>query len=351
MNMSAQLGRVALALALAGALGAAGQAAQITVMVNGARLAFDQPPIERSGRILVPLRGIFERLGASVVYENGTITATAGPRTIALTVGSRMVLVNGASQELDVPAQIDGGRALVPLRFVSQALGASVAYDASTKSIAITAVPTAPPVLITPPPSPVAIKLVGIRPAAKSNVPQKRVTIAAQFSQPVNPNSVHFFLDDRDLTSDAYISDTSFSYDPTYDLPAGAHTVRIAGRVRNGAPFDTSWSFKRIDALAAHAYFSVFSPRNTSAVAPLFSLYGRANPNASVHVVTSSWVFHGSFRMNNLPSRFDTRADAAGNFSAQIAVPGTPGTNLSVSVTVTTPDGSSTLQRVYHYHV
>lgn len=333
------------------ALFAAALAAAITVQVNGSTLVFDQPPVQQSGRVLVPLRGVFERLGASVVYENGQITATAGARTIALKVGSRTVIVNGSAQQLDIPAQIIGGRALVPLRFVAQALGANVEFDAATKMVAITAVPTATPVVVTPMPSPVALKLAAIRPAPKSNAAAKRPTIGAQFSPPVNPNSFHFYLDDRDLTAEAYVSDTSFSYDPTFDVPAGAHTVRVTGRARDGAPFDTNWTFARVDAVVARAYFTVLSPGNESTVAPLFSLYGRANPNANIHIVTTSWVNHPGFRSNNLPSRFDTKADPTGNFSAQIAVPGAPGTNMNVSITVTTPDGSSVLERIYHYHL
>ena len=66
----------------------------VTVIVNGQTVAFDQPPVERGGRVFVPLRGVFERLGASVVYDNGVINATGNGRTISLHIGSTAATVS-----------------------------------------------------------------------------------------------------------------------------------------------------------------------------------------------------------------------------------------------------------------
>src|SRR5262249_2519893 len=90
----------------------------VTVIVNGQTMSFDQPPIVRNGRVFVPLRGIFEQLGASVVYANGQINATGNNRTVSLTIGSTQATVNGQSQILDVAPFIVGSRTLVPLRFI-----------------------------------------------------------------------------------------------------------------------------------------------------------------------------------------------------------------------------------------
>jgi len=113
----------------AGSIGASAQQAP-SVIVDGSMMAFsDQPPIERAGRIYVPMRALFERLGATVVYENGTINATRGHRTISLQIGSAMATVDGQPVQLDSPAFEIGFRTLVPLRFVSQALGARVSWN------------------------------------------------------------------------------------------------------------------------------------------------------------------------------------------------------------------------------
>ncbi len=119
------------------ARGARTKSADVTVIVNGSRMNFDQPPIEQAGRVFVPLRGIFEQLGASVVYQNGTINATGDGRNVSLQIGSNQATVDGQSQTLDSPPFVEGSRTLVPLRFVAQALGAPVDWNNNTSTVTI----------------------------------------------------------------------------------------------------------------------------------------------------------------------------------------------------------------------
>lgn len=159
---------VSLALAVA-AVPAVGQAA-VRVFVNGEQVVFDQQPIVIGSRVLVPLRGIFEKMGATVVWipDTRTVRAQRGTTSVELRIGSTAALVNGATVTLDVPAQIVGGRTLVPLRFISESLGAQVDYNAGTRTVAIATVgavppppgPTPPP----PPPPPGQITLNVVRP-------------------------------------------------------------------------------------------------------------------------------------------------------------------------------------------
>ena len=123
------------------AFGGPAWAADITVTVNGTLLGFDVPPVIVDGRVLVPLRVIFEALGAPVGWDAATRTVTAvrGATTIRLEIGSQTAYISGEPVALDVPAQIRDGRTLVPLRFVAEALGAAVAWDGATRSITITA--------------------------------------------------------------------------------------------------------------------------------------------------------------------------------------------------------------------
>lgn len=130
------------AFAVCAAVGALGctaiASAQVpTLIVNGQVVTFQQPPVEQAGRVLVPLRGVFERLGASVVYQNGLINATGGGRNVSLHIGSTQATVNGQSQTIDVPPYVIAGRTLVPLRFVAQALGASVNWNPSDNTVRI----------------------------------------------------------------------------------------------------------------------------------------------------------------------------------------------------------------------
>ncbi len=113
-----------------------------TVSVNGNPIAFpDQPPVNAGGRLLVPLRAIFEALGATVNYQNGTIRANRGSTNLELSLGSDQAIINGQRSTLDVPAQAVFGRTLVPLRFVGEAFGALVNYNPVTQAVSITATP------------------------------------------------------------------------------------------------------------------------------------------------------------------------------------------------------------------
>jgi uncharacterized Zn-binding protein involved in type VI secretion len=126
------------ALLCAGAAGA--QADYINVRVNGEPIAFEgTQPREVNGRVMVPLRGVMEKLGASIDWmpDNQTVVATRGNTEIDLPIGSHTATINGRDVALDVPAMTLGGRTMVPLRFVSQALGADVTWSSNTQTVMI----------------------------------------------------------------------------------------------------------------------------------------------------------------------------------------------------------------------
>ena len=93
----------------------------ITVYLDGKKIAFDQVPVIQNERTLVPLRAIFEAMGASVEWDASTRTVTAvkGDTTVKLTVDSTAAYKNGQEITLDAPARIIGGRTLVPVRFIA----------------------------------------------------------------------------------------------------------------------------------------------------------------------------------------------------------------------------------------
>lgn len=114
----------------------------VKVSINGSRLDFaDQKPIVENGRTLVPMRAIFEGLGAEIEWDNVTKTVTSkkGDTVVSVKVGSGTMTVNGESVALDVPASVVNARTMVPLRAVSEAFGADVQWDALTKSVIIEA--------------------------------------------------------------------------------------------------------------------------------------------------------------------------------------------------------------------
>lgn len=114
---------------------------EISVTYNGQAIEFDQAPVIQDGRTLVPLRAIFETLGAEV-YWNGdiqTVTAYRYDDVISLQIGSNILFKNDTEIEIDVPAQIINDRTLVPVRAISEAFEYDVAWDDYTRTVIITA--------------------------------------------------------------------------------------------------------------------------------------------------------------------------------------------------------------------
>ena len=112
---------------------------EIKVSVNGKKLKFDQPPVLENGRTLVPLRAIFEALGAEISWdrETQTIRAIRYGTYIELQIGSNEMKVNNEIKTLDVPAKIINERTMVPARAVAEAFGCNVKWDAENNAVII----------------------------------------------------------------------------------------------------------------------------------------------------------------------------------------------------------------------
>ncbi|MDQ3815427.1 MAG: copper amine oxidase N-terminal domain-containing protein [Armatimonadota bacterium] len=116
----------------------------IYVQVNGAALNFGgAQPTRVGGRVLVPMRAIFEALGATVQWNPGaqTINAQRGATMVGMRIGQRSADVSGQAVMLDQPPLLYRGSTLVPLRFVGETLGAVVQWTPQQNTIFITAAP------------------------------------------------------------------------------------------------------------------------------------------------------------------------------------------------------------------
>ncbi len=114
----------------------------VTVQVDGEVLQFPtQDPMIVDNRTLVPMRTIFEKLGAQVdwIDEGGVqkIIANTADKNISMTINSNEFFVNGEKKELDVPAQLINDKTLVPLRAVSESLDCTVDWTQETKTVTI----------------------------------------------------------------------------------------------------------------------------------------------------------------------------------------------------------------------
>ncbi len=112
----------------------------IKVICNGEYLSFEEPPAVEEDYTLVPMRFLFEKMGAEVDWDEDSRTATVrqADRSVAFSIDNLEARVNSAPVEMQIPARLINGKTMVPLRFLSENLGYTVDWDAGTKTAVIT---------------------------------------------------------------------------------------------------------------------------------------------------------------------------------------------------------------------
>ena len=112
----------------------------ISVYIDNKKIEFDVKPQIIDGRTMVPMRKIFEELGAVVGWfgDRQEIWANKGANVICMTINHPALYKNTEEMGLDVAPCIVGGRTLVPVRAVSDSLGANVEWDSNTRTVYIT---------------------------------------------------------------------------------------------------------------------------------------------------------------------------------------------------------------------
>lgn len=112
----------------------------VRLSVNGEDVTFaTTQPFIKNGHTLVPIRGVFEKIGAKVDYDSKTKTVMAYKTgiEIVLKIGSTQALVNTYEKDVPIPPIIVSGATMVPLRFISETLGASVSFNETANWINI----------------------------------------------------------------------------------------------------------------------------------------------------------------------------------------------------------------------
>ncbi|MFE8696465.1 stalk domain-containing protein [Cytobacillus sp. FJAT-53684] len=112
----------------------------IKVVLDGRELAVNVDPFMENNRVFVPMRTIFDELGAAVHWENTTksITAVKNSNIIKLKINSKQASINEKPILLDVEPTIRQNTTFVPIRFVSEALGVTVYWDSKKRMITLT---------------------------------------------------------------------------------------------------------------------------------------------------------------------------------------------------------------------
>jgi len=345
-------------------------AGPVSVTLNGNPLNLNPAPTERAGRVFVPLRGVFENLGASVVYASGVINATGRGHSVSLRIGSQQATVDGRQQTIDVAPFIIGASTYVPLRFVSQALGATVNYDGANRVVALVASGTTAVApnpnqnqTITPAPNPNAqggaISLTNMVPAPGESVSARRPLIEATFTGgTVDPNTVKLYLDQLDVTNDATRSTRGFSYAPRSPLQPGTHLVRVTGTDANGGAFNRRWRFTSGSGTSSIGQINNVQPGDGATVGRQFTITGHTVPGARITITlaaadgNSSSVggilsaILGVGNQGGNTASYTVTADGNGVFSQGINVSAPSGTRIGIAINGIDPRNGAAMNPV-----
>lgn len=109
------------------------------VIVKGAKVKFDTPPVIKSGRTLIPVKALSEAFGAQVKWISAErkVVITKGTTEIVLQLDNNKIYVNGVESTIDVPACSINGRTVVPLKFIVEKLGLLVKWDSGSQVVEI----------------------------------------------------------------------------------------------------------------------------------------------------------------------------------------------------------------------
>lgn len=112
---------------------------EITVTVDSNPVYFDTPPMIINSRTMVPVRAIFESLGAEVTWDENTRTVGASKEDmkLSMTIGSNLIQFDDKAIIMDTTPIIINNRTLIPARFAAEAFGNSVSWDGDTRTVHI----------------------------------------------------------------------------------------------------------------------------------------------------------------------------------------------------------------------
>jgi hypothetical protein len=258
-----------------GVIAGSAAASPITVNVNGQPVDFPYAqPTEVAGRVMIPLRGVLEQLGANRIAwrPQWQEVDVAGPQgNIRLRIGDRTAIVAGREVPLDVPPMVLQNTTMVPLRFVSETLGARVDWNDPEQTVYIVTpgqrvagsreqLPaeerrprygeegqTAPRRIERGEPGSFlrsrSLASLSPRPGARVDDPRSEIFVRFQPDASIDLNTVHLSLNDRNVTPDAEITRQGVRYLPLRDLPQGENHVRLSFRDSRGVLTEQEWNF------------------------------------------------------------------------------------------------------------
>lgn len=112
----------------------------VLLQVDGEKVEADVPPVIVKEKTLIPVRAVFEDMGADVSWDEDArlVEIKMGSSDVKLTIDSKTAFVNGTPKTMDVPALIIDGRTMIPVRFVGESLSCGIGWDDLSRTVIIT---------------------------------------------------------------------------------------------------------------------------------------------------------------------------------------------------------------------
>jgi len=108
--------------------------------LNGVAQTMDVAPYAKDGRTYLPMRYVAKALGikdGGILWKNGTATFVSGDRVVSVTIGSKVMYINGAAVPIDAAPEIVNGRTMLPIRWIATAFGVDVTWDAAAQTVTV----------------------------------------------------------------------------------------------------------------------------------------------------------------------------------------------------------------------
>jgi N-acetylmuramoyl-L-alanine amidase len=139
MNRLVKLVLMVMIVVLSGTAVSFADTGQIKIRPDGVDIPCDSPPVIVDRRTLVPARAVFEAMGGTVGWNEASreVNIVVRDINVNLKIGSRTAYISGEGQQLDVPARIIKNRTMIPVRFVSEAVGFQVSWDDKNRIVGI----------------------------------------------------------------------------------------------------------------------------------------------------------------------------------------------------------------------
>lgn len=232
---------------------------------DGQKISFDVPPQTINNRTMVPIRAIFEAMGAVVDWDDATQTATCvkDETTVKMTLNSTTEYINGTPNEMDVSPVVIDGRTLAPARYVAEAFGYHVSWDEMTQTVLISKDEKYSisdivdgtrkhPYRLGDKVRVNVMKMFGTEPSATFDITLKSLLSPDEMEKKINTSKYYTYSDDKwylncDVTLDYYENDSAYNFETFITLEQSFVTSKGATQKSYGSWYRNPSEYTRLE--------------------------------------------------------------------------------------------------------